>query len=174
MTGAGGDLEALVGAHGREVYALLLAVTRNPATAEELTQEVFVVALKRGMQPGAGMRLWLREVARRLAMNELRRRRPTALGGDAELAALPGGRAAAPEGPDFEEELAALRRCMAELGADDREVLADRYEREEPLASIAARFGQTEGYLKQRLFRLRRRLAECVSRRLAGSGVAGG
>ena len=174
MTQAGGDLEALVGAHGREVYGLLLAVTRNSATAEELTQEVFVVALKRGMRAGAGMRLWLREVARRLAMNELRRRRPAALGGDAELAALSGGRAAGREGPGFEEELAALRRCMAELPGDDRDVLAGRYEREEPLAGIAARVGQTEGYMKQRLFRLRRRLGECIARRLAGSGVGGG
>ncbi|MHC4914357.1 MAG: sigma-70 family RNA polymerase sigma factor [Planctomycetota bacterium] len=168
-----GDLEALVNAHAREVYGLLLAITRNPATAEELTQEVFVVALRKGMRPGIGMRLWLREVARRLAMNELRRKRPSALGGDAELAALPAaGRAGGPAERDFEEELAALRKCMAELGNEDRGVLADRYERGEPLASIAARLSQTEGYIKQRLFRLRRRLAECIRRRLAQSGVA--
>jgi RNA polymerase sigma-70 factor (ECF subfamily) len=168
-----GELESLVNAHAREVYGLLLAITRNPATAEELSQEVFVVALRKGMRPGAGMRLWLREVARRLAMNELRRKRPAALGGAAELAALPGaGGRAGPAEHDFEDELAALRRCMSELSDEDRGVLADRYEKNEPLASIAARLSQSEGYIKQRLFRMRRRLAECIRRRLAGSGVA--
>jgi len=173
MAHSGEDLEALVSAHGKEVYGMLLAITRNRATAEELTQEVFVVALKKNMRPGKGMRLWLREVARRLAMNELRRKRPAALGSDAELAALPAFGSPDPGGePGFEEELAALRRCLAEVGEDDRSVLNDRYERNEPLASIAARCGQTEGYMKQRLFRLRRRLGECVRRRLAESGVA--
>jgi RNA polymerase sigma-70 factor (ECF subfamily) len=172
MADAAGDLEALVGAHGREVYSLLLAVTRNASTAEELTQEVFLVAFKRGMRPGEGMRLWLREVARRLAMNELRRKRPSAVGSELDLAPL---RSADPHGAGrgFEEELEALRKCLGELGEEDREVLADRYERSEPLASIAARRRQSQGYVKQRLFRLRGRLADCVRRRLAGSGVSG-
>ncbi len=167
MAYAGDNLEALVAAHGKEVYGLLLAITRNPSTAEELTQEVFVVALKKGVKPGKGMRLWLREVARRLAMNELRRKRPAVLGSEVDLTALPGAAAAAPS-ESFEEELAALRRCLGELGDGDRGVIADRYEKSEPLASIAARCGQTEGYMKQRLFRLRKRLADCVQKRLGG------
>ncbi len=173
MAHTGENLEALVNAHGKEVYGLLLAITRNSATAEELTQEVFVVALKKGMEPGKGMRFWLREVARRLAMNELRRKRPTTLGSEIDLAALPGASSGAPdiEG-NFEDELAALRRCLSELGDEDRGVLADRYEKSEPLASIAARCSQTQGYMKQRLFRLRKRLAECIRRRLSPSGVA--
>jgi DNA-directed RNA polymerase specialized sigma24 family protein len=48
----------------------------------------------------------------------------------------------------------------------DRKVLAARYEREEPLESIARQEKQTMGYIKQRLFRLRRRLARCVRSRL--------
>ena len=161
-------LEALVQAHSREVFGLLMAITRNQATAEEITQEVFLLALRKGMQPGPGMRLWLREVARRLAMNELRRRRPEAMDlPEAQLAA--GG---APPGADFEEELAALRRCLAELAESDRALLAARYERESPLEAVAAELAQSIGYLKQRLYRLRKRLAECVRRRVAESGAA--
>ncbi len=174
MAEAGHELESLVSAHGKEVYGLLLAITGNRATAEELAQEVFLVALRKGMRAGRGMRLWLREVARRLALNELRRKRPAALGAEAELAALataPAETGAAPA--DFNEELAALRRCLAELGGDDRDLLARRYEAVEPLASIAVRCGQSAGYIKQRLFRLRKRLAGCIRRRLTGSGAGG-
>lgn len=173
MTGVRPDLEALISAHGREVYGLLLAITRNRAVAEELSQEVFLVALRKGMHPGPGMRLWLREVARRLAMNELRRKRPAALSpADVELA----GPSRPETKPDigFEEELAALRRCLAALAEEDRQVLASRYERAEPLASIAARCRQSVGYLKQRLYRLRKRLGACIRRRLAEGGVPGG
>jgi RNA polymerase sigma-70 factor, ECF subfamily len=170
---AGENLEALVSAHGKEVYGLLLAITRNPASAEELTQEVFIVALKKGMKPGGGMRFWLREVARRLAMNELRRKRPVILGEGTNLAELPGA-GSRPPGleENFDDELAALRKCLNELGDEDRGVLADRYEKSAPLASIAARCRQTQGYMKQRLFRLRKRLGECIRRRMLPGGVS--
>jgi len=160
-------LEALVNAHSREVYGLLVALTGNPATAEELTQDVFLVALRKGMRPGPGMRLWLREVARRLAMNELRRKRPEAMNlSEAQLAT--GGE---PPRAGFEEELAALRRCLAELAETDRLLLAARYERQAPLEVVAGELAQSIGYLKQRLYRLRKRLAECVRRRMAESGA---
>ncbi|HOX05513.1 MAG TPA: sigma-70 family RNA polymerase sigma factor [Planctomycetota bacterium] len=173
MTYASSDLEALISAHSREVQGLLMAITRNQAIAEELTQEVFLVALRKEMRPGPGVRHWLRDVARKLALNELRRKRPEPL----DISAAEPAGAAAEAGPraSFEEELAALRHCLAELGEPDRRLLASRYERQEPLEVAAADFSQSIGYLKQRLFRLRRRLAECVGRRLgaaAGDGVA--
>ncbi|MCY3024304.1 MAG: sigma-70 family RNA polymerase sigma factor [Planctomycetota bacterium] len=158
-------LETLVRAHSGEVYGVLLAITRNAATAEELTQDVFLLAFRKGLSSGPGMRAWLREVARRLAMNELRRKRP-------ELAAcadaLPAPSAGGPADASFDEELAALRQCLAELPGPDRTLLAARYERGEPLEKVAADVAQSVGYLKQRLFRLRRRLAECVQRRMGG------
>ena len=57
--------------------------------------------------------------------------------------------------------------------AGDRQLLAARYERGELLAAVAGRCQQSVGYLKQRLFRLRRRLAKCVRHQLAGSEAGG-
>lgn len=174
MSQAPEELDGLLEGHWTEVYGLLMAITRHPATAEELSQDVFVVALKKGMVPGPATRLWLREVARRLALNELRRKRPRAVSA-ACLEALADGRAADPLAVGenaFEDELAALRRCLAELPEPDRQVLAGRYTHNRSLADIAGEVRQTVGYLKQRFFRLRRRLAECVERRLAASGAS--
>jgi len=173
MTYASADLEALISAHSREVHGLLMAITRNQAIAEELTQEVFLVALRKQMRPGPGMRLWLRDVAKKLALNELRRKRPEAL--DFSGSEPPGGSPEAAPRASFDEELAALRQCLAELAEPDRKLLASRYERQEPLEVAAAGFTQSVGYVKQRLFRLRKRLPDCVGRRLGAreGGVAG-
>jgi RNA polymerase sigma-70 factor (ECF subfamily) len=172
-------LEALVRAHSREVYGLLFAITRNAATAEELTQEVFLLAFRKGLCCGTGMRAWLREVARNLAMNELRRKRPERALADvhnSEAGARGVDALAAKGNPGetaFDEDLAALRKCLAELGEADRNLLAARYERGEPLEKLAAELTQSVGYLKQRLFRLRKRLGECVQRRLRETEVTG-
>ena len=47
MSGAPGDLDRLIKAHWREVYGTLMAVTKNNAMSEDLTQEAFLLALKR-------------------------------------------------------------------------------------------------------------------------------
>jgi RNA polymerase sigma factor (sigma-70 family) len=166
MSETAGWVESLVTAHRTEVYSLLLAITRDAASAEDLTQEVFLIAFRKQVRPGAGMRTWLRETARNLAMNELRKKRPTPLSAeDIERAAAPGVADPLPS-PRFDDEVAALRRCLSELTDDDRKVLAAKYERSASLAEIAGQVNQSIGYIKQRMMRLRRRLAHCIRRRL--------
>jgi RNA polymerase sigma-70 factor (ECF subfamily) len=164
------SLEELLEAHAAEVHGLLVAITRNSTTAADLTQEVFLVAVRKGMVPGDGFRLWLREVARRLAMNELRKKRPRCLSPEV-LADLAPASAGDPPGPcdSFDERLAALQKCMEGLPDADRQLLAARYGQNRGLASVADELNQTVGYLKQRLFRLRNRLRDCVTRRMAES-----
>ena len=168
------ELTQMVRAHWREVYALLVAITRQPAMAEDLTQEVFLVAHRKQMRAGNGVRLWLREVARRLAMNELRRKRPqpTAPEALARLADAHAEPAEIPADDEFNTQLVALRLCLEAVPAPDREVLTARYESGTPLVRIAGDLGQSVGYIKQRLFRLRRQLAECIRRRLAQPNVS--
>jgi RNA polymerase sigma-70 factor (ECF subfamily) len=163
------DLTKLVRAHWREVYALLVAITRHPAMAEDLAQEVFLVAHRKQIRVGNGARLWLREVARRLAMNELRRKRPAPTAPEELERLIDSDAAHADEAvsDEFGERLAALRACLEDIPVPDRAILAARYENGIPLARIATDNQQSVGYIKQRLFRLRRRLAECVQRKTA-------
>lgn len=170
MAEGSGNIEALVGEHYREVHGMLWALTRNQHTADELAQEVFIVALKKGMAPGEGMRLWLRETARRLAMNEMRRKRPAPVDAK-DLAALPAfavsGETGRPE--PFEDELAALKECLAELPEDDRALLSERYQSGTSIADLAVKTGISVEYLKLKLFRLRKTLGERIKRKVAGS-----
>lgn len=166
-------IEELSAAHWRELYGMLCAITRNTTLAEDLAQEVFVVALRKGMKPGPDTRLWLREVARRLAIAELRRKRPGTLANFEQfIESIEPAAAPAPQA-EFSEELAALRACIQALPTELRQIVALKYEQGESLARLADRTGKTVGYLKQVLFRLRKRLADCVRRRLA-TGVSHG
>jgi len=168
MAEASENIEALVNAHYREVHGLLCALTRNQATADELAQEVFIVAMKRGIIPGDGMRLWLRETARRLAMNELRRKRPKALDSE-DLNALPGMSVQNEtcESDEFEDELTALRTCMKDLPEADRQLLAERYDAGASIADIAKRLGMSPEYVKLKLFRLRKVLGDRIRRKVS-------
>ena len=172
MSTAGDPLEQLVRAHWRELRGLLAAMTGDLAMAEDLAQDVFCVALRKGMQPGPGARAWLRRTARYLALNAMRKSRPEPVD-PADLAEL-AGETVAEADDSFENRLAALRECLSELRAADREVLAAKYGRGQRLAALAQTCGQTEGYLKQRLLRLRRRLWFCIARRLSLPGAGAG
>lgn len=155
---------------------MLTAILRDRAAADDVAQDVFVLALRRGLSPGPGAGVWLRRVARYLALNERRRRRPLPVDPQtlAELADMaPRTGVADGDEPPFERQLAVLRSCLAELATDDRELLEGRYARLAPLATLAQCCDQSPGYVKQRLFRLRRRLGACVRRRLALGEVTG-
>ncbi len=65
---------------------------------------------------------------------------------------------------------AALRDCVAELEADDRELLHRRYTLQQSVRDIAKNDGKTEGSLQQLFFRLRNHLRTCIEHRLAMEG----
>ena len=171
------DNDAQIGVHYQEIKSLLWAITRNEATAEELAQETYIVALKRGMfvnVQGEGVRLWLRETARRLALNELRRKRPKSLdpevlGGIASALHATDANAGAEMGAaTFDDELMALRECMTDLSETDRQLLAARYEHGTPIAEIAVQLKLSPDYIKLKLFRLRKVLGERIKRKVSG------
>ena len=76
---AGGDalaLEQLYDRYGQAVYSLALRIVRDPATAEELTQEVFVRLWRFAgtFEPARGrFSGWLFGIAHNLSLNEVRR-----------------------------------------------------------------------------------------------------
>lgn len=169
MVESSGNVSALIGVHYQEIRGLLWAITHNEATADELAQETFIVALKKNAihnLAGDGMRLWLRETARRLAMNELRRKRPLALEPET-LGSVSAADTSTEDGPTFSDELSALRECMADLSDKDRELLAARYEHGISVAEIAQKLKLSPDYVKLKLFRLRRALGERIKRKVA-------
>src|SRR5216684_4440167 len=111
------------------VYAVALARLRNPAEAQELTQEVFLHGMRKlaQLRDAVCFAGWLRQITVRMAINRLTRRGPLF---KVESEALDGA-AAAGAGPlDVlvkAEQAQALHRGLGRLKEDDRAALTAFY-----------------------------------------------
>ena len=147
-----GDLDAfeeLVRGHQADVYRLALQLVRDPATAEDVTQEAFVHAFRSlGRFRGSSkFSTWLFRITRNCAIDAIRRRERRRT---YEQAAL------APDIPVQEPSLrAALEEAIGDLPPDLREpfvlieVLGLSY------AEASAVLGTASGTLKSRMHRAR-------------------
>jgi RNA polymerase sigma-70 factor (ECF subfamily) len=146
------------------VFAAALTRLRDYVEAEELTQEVFVHAMRklpqlRDPRCFAG---WLRRITARMAINRMTRRGPRAGMGPEILDAV----AARTNGPADEaersEERAALRAGLRRLKAGDRATLEAFYLRGQSLKQMARTSGAPLGTIKRRLHVARKRLKDAL------------
>jgi RNA polymerase sigma-70 factor (ECF subfamily) len=74
---AGRFVEALFAKHHGEIYAYLLRMLRDPDMAADLTQDAFVKAYRAydTLEKGENARAWLYQIAHRVALDDLRRRK---------------------------------------------------------------------------------------------------
>ncbi len=70
-------VEELFAKHQTEIYAYLLRMLRDPDLAADLTQDAFVKAYKAydALEKPENARAWLYQIAHRVALDDLRRRR---------------------------------------------------------------------------------------------------
>jgi RNA polymerase sigma-70 factor, ECF subfamily len=142
------------------VYAVAVARLRNPAEAQELTQEVFIHAMSKLDQlrdehcfPG-----WLRQITVRMALNRLTRRGPVH-GTDPEVLQ---NTVAVDQSPLDDlvrtEQRAELHRGLDRLKALDRETLVAFYINGRSLKQMSREFETPVGTIKRRLHVARNRL----------------
>jgi RNA polymerase sigma-70 factor, ECF subfamily len=161
--GDAGAFEELVRTTHRTIYGVVLRITGNPEDAADVTQEVYVRVWKslRGFRGEANLATWMHRVATNAALTHLRRR----------------GRMAEPvEEESMVERIATVGSEDARIDADEIEAslarLPDGYRVVVVLKDvygmscdeIGRRLGLTEGAVKVRLFRARRKLAEDLTR----------
>jgi RNA polymerase sigma-70 factor (ECF subfamily) len=158
-----GDTAGLAGLlerHKDRLFRYLLRLAGDEAVAEDLFQQAWVQVAERighydRSRPFAP---WLFAVARNLALDHLRRRRPQSLDEQPEPEAL-----AAPDVDPFaravaRQQGARLAAAVAELAALDREVLSLRFEEDLGLPEIADRLAVPVPTAKARLYRALTRL----------------
>lgn len=70
-------VEALFAKHHTEIYAYLVRMLRDPELAADLTQDAFVKAYKAydSLEKDENARAWLYQIAHRVALDEIRRRK---------------------------------------------------------------------------------------------------
>jgi RNA polymerase sigma-70 factor (ECF subfamily) len=153
-----------------------LATHASPAIdVDDVAQRTFVIAFTKldTFEIGTDFPAWLFTIARYQLMTEMTRLRRVA---DYHARFAPDllereleRRLQDPVGPD-RVRLDHLKECMAALGENLQRFIAWRYDEEIPLAEMANRSGRSVGAIKKQLWQIRRKLQECVEKRMKTKG----
>ncbi|MBI5595591.1 MAG: sigma-70 family RNA polymerase sigma factor [Elusimicrobia bacterium] len=164
---AAGEPEALAAILDRyegRVYAFALALTRSPDDAADVTQDAFLVLLRRpdAFDPARGaLGAFLLGVARNLVLKRWRSRR-------AERPLEEAGAVASQEderagrGLEAEEQAQALRDAVGRLSPVQRQVVTLRFQQEQSLEQVSGTLllplNTVKSHLRRAVERLRREL----------------
>jgi len=157
-------LAGLMGRHQDRLFRYLRRLVGDEAVAEDTFQQTWVqVAERIGRYDGARpFGPWLFAVARNLALDHLRRRRPESLD-DVDEPAAPGGGESDPLARAVAlQQSGRLADVVAGLAPLDREVLSLRFEEDLALPQLAQTLGVPIPTAKARLYRALARLRERV------------
>ena len=159
------QIAQLIVKHRHGLLAYLYGVLPDAHAAEDLFQEVCVVAVQKAgeFQDGTNFVAWARTIARNKLREHLRRRS----GVSVDDAFFDGVESAFDEVRDPDVRKEALRRCLGDIQDRTRQMLVWRYEEGLTAASIAARMGQSRAGVNSLLQRVREILRECVDRRIS-------
>ena len=160
----------MVAATQRMVTGVALAVTADVALSEDVAQETFFAAWRRLalMRNPTSFLPWLRQVARRRALDHVRAgryREDTSDHWDELVAQLAESGPGPADALSARQDAALLARALDEIPADSREVLLLFYREAQDSRSVAVSLGLTEAAVRKRLQRARASLnAEFLQR----------
>ncbi len=180
------DFDELVLSHLDMLYAVALKLTRNPADAEDLTQDTIVKALRfhDKFQKGSYIKAWLLTILRNTFINDYRRRvrRPAQValtGAEPAPETTPDPKVLyQPRGRRYEDVLELLddkvRRAIDELPEDFRDAVIMADIEDKSYKEIAEIVKRPIGTVMSRLFRGRKLLREKLGDYAAEHGVGAG
>src|SRR5262249_56683920 len=128
---AGGDrlaMQALYARHHVKVFRFVLRLVRNEASAQDLISEVFLDVWRQAgrFEGRSAVSTWILAIARFKALSSVRRRKEAEL--DEDAAAAIEDDSDTPDGALQKKDTGeVLRRCLAQLSPDHRELIAPVY-----------------------------------------------
>jgi RNA polymerase sigma-70 factor, ECF subfamily len=163
-------MQVLYARHHVRVYRFALRLIGNPATAEDLTSDVFLDVWRQAgrFEGRSAVSTWLLAITRLKALSSMRRRTEAELD-DCTAAAI--------EDPSDDPEAALarkdraaiLRKCLTELSADHREMIDLVYYHEKSTQEVADIVGIPVNTVKTRMHYARKRLSAL----LQAAGIGG-
>jgi RNA polymerase sigma-70 factor (ECF subfamily) len=156
-------MQVLFARHHVRVYRFVLRIVGNPTAAEDLISEVFLDVWRQAdrFEGRSAVSTWMLAIARFKALSALRKKPDEVL--DEETAE-------AIEDPTDDPEVsmqkkdtgAALRKCLASLSPEHREIIDLVYYHEKSVEEVAEIVGIPENTVKTRMFYARKKLAELL------------
>lgn len=156
-----------------ELYRYVLTLTGNPADADDVMQETATALWRKfaDYDPAKPFVPW----AQRFAVIEVKRHRRGKATGAIQLSDEVVDKLA-DERIEAQSLLETQRRvldlCMRELNDEQRKLIAHRYGATDTIRQLAQQLGRPVATLYKTLHRLRRRLIDCVDRRMESEGDA--
>jgi RNA polymerase sigma-70 factor (ECF subfamily) len=163
---AAGDqsaLSILIARQQGRIYRFALRRVRNEAVAEEITNDVFAEVWRTAgsFEGRASVSTWLLSIAHNKAVSSLRKRREESWDEDAA-----GTLADDSDDPETAlqktDKSTVMRRCLAGLSAEHREIIDLVYYHEQSVAEVSAVLGIPEATVKTRMFYARKKLSELL------------
>ncbi|CAG7643902.1 RNA polymerase sigma factor YlaC [Paenibacillus solanacearum] len=159
-------LSEIMEAYGEDVWNYAFFLTRQPALADDIAQDVFVRVYEKlyTFRGEAGMRTWLLTITRNLVRDHWRSawiRRVIPFGALERSDIGPSAESLALSGMEAEE----LWNTVLSLPFKLREVLLLHAHHRLPHTEIARLLGISEGTVKSRLFRARAKVSEKLGRK---------
>lgn len=165
---AAGDraaMRTLYGRHSARVYRFVLRLTGDAGKAEDIVSEVFLAVWQQAgrFEHRCEVASWLLAIARYQALTARRQRRFVAL--DAAAVEAIADAADNPHAALEQKDTGALlRRCLARLSAEHREIIDLVYYHQKSVDETAAIVGIPRNTVKTRLFNARKQLRVLLAR----------
>jgi RNA polymerase sigma-70 factor (ECF subfamily) len=163
---ANGDrlaMQVLFARHHVRVFRFVVRLVRNESTAEDLISEVFLDVWRQAdrFEGRSAVSTWLLAIARFKALSALRRKPDQEL--DDETAEAIEDPTDDPEAAlGKKDKAAAMRKCLAGLSAEHREIIDLVYYHEKSVEEVAVVVGIPEATVKTRMFYARKKLGELL------------
>ena len=166
----------LVQRHISLVYSVALRHVGSAASAEEITQAVFVILARKGarLRPATVLESWLYETTRLTSLSFLRGERRRQL--REQEAYMQSTLQEPSEAPIWNQLAPLLDEALARLGHKDREAVILRYFKEKNLGDVAAALQVSESAAQSRVHRAVDKLRRFFSKRglvLTTAAIAG-
>lgn len=164
------EFEELVFPHLNAAYNLARWLLRNGQDAEDVVHDSFVRANRYFSSfRGSDARAWLLGIVRNTCMTRLRERKSAALFPSDEADHADRTARNPEQSLLLKENIDALKSCIEGLPAEYREVLVLRELEEFSYQQISETTGTASGTVMSRLNRARKRLSDCVAKKIGAS-----
>tara|TARA_B110000908_G_scaffold42980_1_gene52286 strand:+ start:787 stop:1362 length:576 start_codon:yes stop_codon:yes gene_type:complete len=160
--------DALVTEHQQRIYFFIRSMVFNPDDARDTLQDVNIVLYRKqdAYEHGTNFKAWAFTIARFECLSYLSRYKKN------QWTTLDTGLlesladTAEEKADDVEPCLKALRECILALAPDVQHLISSRYQQGTPLDATATQMQTSVGALKQKLFRARKQLKQCILKRM--------
>ncbi len=164
LAGSIDHFNLLYEAYFPRVYRFALKRLRDPAEAEDVSQEVFLTVFRvlGSYQGGSSLLVWIFGITRNTVNRRFRRRRPGIVSLDSDAAVEVSSKAPPPD--EAVEARRVLQRCEEiiefELTPLQRRIFHLKHLRSQSIRAIAIALGKSEDAVKANLYRMRRSIAD--------------